>query len=80
MPERQQQWQQLQRKERGGSERDGLHRPIMHRKSVTEYKKINRARSLLLNGYCQVARSENMREILGAVPVRRLLLLCLRTM
>jgi hypothetical protein len=31
-------------------------------KSVTEYKKKNRARSLLLNGYGQVARSENRRE------------------
>jgi hypothetical protein len=36
--------------------------------SVTEYKKKNRARSLLPNGYRQVARSENKREIPGAVP------------
>ncbi|WP_158085871.1 hypothetical protein [Mycobacterium arosiense] len=47
---------------------------------MTEYKKNNRARSLLPNDYRQVAESENKREIPGAVagsptPVR-----CLCTM
>ena len=40
---------------------------------MMEYKKKNGARSLLLNGYRQVARSENKRESLVHWPVRRFL-------
>jgi hypothetical protein len=47
---------------------NGLHRPVMQGKSMMKYKKKNGARSLLLNGYRQVARSENKRESMVQWP------------
>ncbi len=52
---------------------NALHRPVMQGKSMMKHKKKNGALSLLLNGYRQVARSENKRESMGQWPVRGLL-------